>query len=39
MKFAGGNNYYRNWSMKKGAGYERKFASSSIGLVAMSIRC
>jgi len=48
MKFAGANQYHeqikrlhfrRNWNGNKEAGYESKFESTSIGIVAMSNRC
>jgi len=44
MKFAGDDRYHeqikcyifgRNWNRSKGAGYERKFESMSIGLAAL----
>jgi len=49
MKFAGSNHYHeqyikwlhfwRNSNRKKGAGYERKFESTSVGFAVMSNRC
>ena len=37
VKFVEGNG--RNWYMNKGAGYERKLKSTSIGLAAVSHGC
>ena len=49
MKFVGDNYHYheqiksvhfgRNWNNNKGAEYERKFESPSVGFAAMSNRC
>jgi len=45
MKFTGNNHYHeqikrlrvrQNWNRDKGAGYENKFKSTSIGFAAMS---